>query len=68
VSIPDEIEGAHMHAFVALEPGMDAIGEQELFAFARHHLADYKLPRSIGCVHSLPKGSTGEKWTGKGSG
>jgi long-chain acyl-CoA synthetase len=60
VGIPDDIEGENVHAFVALKPGMDAVGEQELLAFAKHHLADYKLPQSITFIDSLPKGSTGK--------
>lgn len=60
VGIPDEIEGENVHAFIALKPGMEAIGEEELLAFASHHLADYKLPRSISFIDALPKGSTGK--------
>ena len=60
VGIPDEIEGENVHAFVALNPGMSTVGEQELLAFAGHHLADYKLPQSITFVNSLPKGATGK--------
>jgi long-chain acyl-CoA synthetase len=60
VGIPDDIEGENVHAFIALKAGMNAVGEQELLDFARHHLADYKLPQGITFIDSLPKGSTGK--------
>lgn len=46
-------------AFVVLRPGYDAT-EDELLAFARERLADYKVPESITFQDQLPKGSTGK--------
>jgi long-chain acyl-CoA synthetase len=60
VGIPDAVEGENVHAFVALKPGTDAVGQEELLKFAKYHLADYKVPQSITFIDSLPKGSTGK--------
>lgn len=60
VGIPDEIEGENVHAFVALKPGVGAVGERELLEFASHHIADYKLPQRITFIDALPKGATGK--------
>jgi long-chain acyl-CoA synthetase len=46
-------------AFVALRPGFQST-EDELLAFARERLADYKVPESIIFRDELPKGSTGK--------
>jgi long-chain acyl-CoA synthetase len=46
-------------AFVVLRPGCQAT-EDELRAFVRERLADYKIPESIVFREELPKGSTGK--------
>jgi len=46
-------------AFVVLRAGMEST-EDELIAFARERLADYKVPESILFRDELPKGSTGK--------
>jgi long-chain acyl-CoA synthetase len=51
--------GAIVIAFVVLRPGFEAT-EDELLAFARERLADYKVPESIIFRDELPKGSTGK--------
>jgi long-chain acyl-CoA synthetase len=60
VGVPDEEEGEIVKVFIALKPDAAAVSEQELLDFARHHIADYKLPESIRFIESLPKGSTGK--------
>lgn len=57
---PDKFEGEMVHAFIALKPGAESVTEEELLDFARHHLADYKLPESITFIDALPKGATGK--------
>lgn len=57
---PDEFEGEMVHAFIALKPDYKTITEKELLEFARHHLANYKLPESITFISALPKGATGK--------
>lgn len=60
IGVPDEFEGEVVHAFVALKPEAPAVSERELLAFAKEHLADYKLPERITFIESLPKSATGK--------
>ena len=60
VGITDEVEGEIIQAFIALKPSADDVTEDELIKFAKHHLADYKLPEGITFIDSLPKGATGK--------
>jgi long-chain acyl-CoA synthetase len=60
VGTPDSVEGENIQAFVALKPGYEEITEAILLEFARHHIADYKLPEHILFVDTLPKGATGK--------
>ena len=46
-------------AHVALRPGQQLV-EQELIAFARERLADYKVPATVIFHSQLPKGATGK--------
>ena len=56
---PDEFWGEVVLAYVALRPGHSATSE-ELIAFARQHLAEYKCPEQILFLPVLPKGATGK--------
>jgi fatty-acyl-CoA synthase len=58
VARPDPKWGEHPCAFIELRPGMAAT-ETEIIAFAREHLASYKLPRTV-IFDDLPKTSTGK--------
>ncbi len=58
VAKPDEKWGETPCAFVELKPGASATAE-ELIAFAREHLAHFKVPRHI-VFAELPKTSTGK--------
>lgn len=60
IGVSDEFEGEMVHAFVALKPDAKGISEKELLAFAKEHLADYKLPERIIFIDALPKGTTGK--------
>ena len=59
VGVADPVLGERVIAFVSLRPG-DAPGEEELIAFARQRLADYKTPERILSIEQLPKGLTGK--------
>jgi long-chain acyl-CoA synthetase len=58
-SEPDEIKGEVARAYIVLKngavPDVDAI-----LSYCRHHLAAYKVPRSVRFVTDLPKTSTGK--------
>jgi len=58
VARPDAKWGEHPCAFVELRPGASAT-DAEIIAFARSHLAGYKLPRTV-VFDDLPKTSTGK--------
>ncbi len=58
VARPDVKWGEHPCAFIELRAGASAT-EEEVVAFARAHLAGYKLPRTV-IFAELPKTSTGK--------
>lgn len=55
----DPLWGEIAVAHVALRPGR-RLEEQELIAFARERLADYKVPATVIFHSELPKGATGK--------
>ena len=56
---PDSYWGEVVLAYVALRAGHRASAE-ELIAFARRHLAEYKCPERVRFLPVLPKGITGK--------
>lgn len=63
--IPDEEWGEQVKAAVELEAGYQASPELEadILAFARQHLAGYKVPRSVDVEDELPRHPTGKLYT-----
>ena len=59
VGVPDEYRGETVRAFVALKEG-DGVTEDELVAYAKERMADYKYPRQIAFLDELPKTATGK--------
>ena len=59
ISIPDDRWGESVKAVIALKPGATATAD-ELMAFCRSRLADYKMPRSVDFVTELPKNPSGK--------
>jgi long-chain acyl-CoA synthetase len=57
--VPDPLYGEEVAAFVVLKEGHAADGE-EIATYCRTHLADYKCPKTVHVVASLPKGPTGK--------
>ncbi|HEX7671446.1 MAG TPA: AMP-binding protein, partial [Polyangiaceae bacterium] len=63
VGIPDERQGEVGMAFVVLRPGVgDGTGElaEELIAYCRERMANYKVPRVLEIVDSLPTNAAGK--------
>ena len=60
--IPDDEWGESVHAAIELEPGVAPGPDRadELLAFAREHLARYKIPRAIDFHDVLPRHPTGK--------
>jgi fatty-acyl-CoA synthase/long-chain acyl-CoA synthetase len=57
--IPSEEWGEVVHATVVRSPGSSLTGE-EITAFAREHLAGYKVPRSVEFTGELPRTGSGK--------
>ena len=57
--IPSQEWGEVVHATVVRAPGSSLTGE-ELTAFAREHLASYKVPRSVDFMDELPRTGSGK--------
>jgi fatty-acyl-CoA synthase/long-chain acyl-CoA synthetase len=56
--IPNEEWGESVHAVVV--PSRQGVTQEEITAFAREHLAGYKVPRSVSFVEELPKTGSGK--------
>ncbi|HBB86742.1 MAG TPA: long-chain fatty acid--CoA ligase [Blastocatellia bacterium] len=59
IGVPDPLYGEDVAAFVVFKEGKLA-SEEELIAYCRERLADYKSPKTIRIVESIPKGPTGK--------
>jgi acyl-CoA synthetase (AMP-forming)/AMP-acid ligase II len=57
--VPSEEWGETVHAVVVRYPG-HSIEDAGVVAFARAHLANYKIPRSVSFVDDLPKTGSGK--------
>ncbi|MGH3154867.1 MAG: class I adenylate-forming enzyme family protein [Streptosporangiaceae bacterium] len=57
--IPSEQWGEVVHATVVRSPG-SALTSEEVTAFARGHLASYKVPRSVAFADELPRTGSGK--------
>ena len=71
--IPSEEWGEVVHATVVRSPG-SSLTREEITAFAREHLASYKVPRSVDFTEELPRTGSGKLlkrqlrapyWTGR---
>jgi acyl-CoA synthetase (AMP-forming)/AMP-acid ligase II len=72
--VPDDDWGERVHAAVRLRAGQTLTAD-ELTAFARRHLADYKVPREVSFPAEFPRDSAGKLvkrllrdpyWAGRG--
>jgi long-chain acyl-CoA synthetase len=59
IGVPDPLYGEEVAAFIVLKEGAKAT-EEEIIAFCRARLADYKCPKSVRFVADIPKGPTGK--------
>ncbi|MEP6569680.1 MAG: long-chain-fatty-acid--CoA ligase [Acidobacteriota bacterium] len=59
IGVPDQLYGEEVAAFVVLKEGGEAT-EEEIIAFCRARLADYKCPKTVRIVKEIPKGPTGK--------
>lgn len=59
VGAPDKFMGERVKACIVLRPGQ-ALEEEAVTRFCKERLADYKVPRTIEFLPSLPRNSTGK--------
>jgi acyl-CoA synthetase (AMP-forming)/AMP-acid ligase II len=59
IGIPDERQGEVGMAFVVPAPGAD-VTEEGVIAWAREHMANYKVPRRVAVVDELPTNPSGK--------
>jgi acyl-CoA synthetase (AMP-forming)/AMP-acid ligase II len=57
--VPDDHWGERVHAAVQPRPGA-ALTAEEIIAFARQHLADYKIPREVTFHAEFPRDTAGK--------
>src|SRR6185295_6940122 len=55
IGVPDQLYGEEVAAFVVLKEGGEAT-EDDIIAFCRSRLADYKCPKTLRIVSEIPKG------------
>jgi acyl-CoA synthetase (AMP-forming)/AMP-acid ligase II len=59
IGIPNEEWGEAVHAVVVAQPG-ERLSEADVIAFAREHLASYKIPRSVSFLDEIPRTGSGK--------
>jgi len=57
--VPDDEWGERVHAALQVRPG-HALASEEVVAFAREHLAGYKVPREVSFHDEFPRDSAGK--------
>ena len=57
--VPDDDWGERVHAAIQLRPG-HALTADEVRAFARAHVADYKVPREVSFPQDFPRDTAGK--------
>lgn len=57
--IPDRYMGERVKACIVLKPNL-CLTAEEVQSYCGEHLADYKMPRTVDFVPSLPRNSTGK--------
>jgi long-chain acyl-CoA synthetase len=59
IGVPDDLLGQAIRAEIVLKPGAE-LAEPRVKAFIRSHLEDYKVPKTVAFVESLPKSAGGK--------
>jgi len=58
IGVPDPIQGEEVKAFISLKMGK-RINKNEIIEYCQEHMANYKCPKYITFLRSLPKSSSG---------
>ncbi len=59
LGIPHPLYGEEVKAFVVLRPGADC-REEDILAYCRERLAEFKCPKSAAFIPDIPKGPSGK--------
>ncbi len=59
IGVPDKSRGESVRAYVVLEENM-TLDKKDLMAFLKENLAQFKIPREIIEIETLPKNATGK--------
>ena len=59
IGVTDPLYGEEVAAFIVLKNGTE-VTEEELIAYCKSRLADYKCPKTVRFVEDIPKGPTGK--------
>ncbi len=59
IGVADALYGEEVKSFIVLREGESAT-EEEIFAYCRKHLADFKCPKTVAFLDDIPKGPTGK--------
>ena len=59
VGVPDERLGEVGRAYLTLRDGAD-LDEERVIAYAREHLANFKVPRSVVFLDAFPRNAAGK--------
>jgi long-chain acyl-CoA synthetase len=59
IGIPDAYHGESVRACIALKPGSSTTAD-EVIAYCRTNLVDYKVPRSVEIRETLPMSAVGK--------
>ena len=57
--VPSEEWGESVHAVLVVEPGAE-VSESDVIAYAREHVAGYKIPRSVSFEDEIPRTGSGK--------
>ncbi|HXX47248.1 MAG TPA: AMP-binding protein [Myxococcota bacterium] len=59
IGIPNEEWGESVHAVIVRLPDAQ-LGEEDILAYGREHLAGYKIPRSVTFADEIPRNASGK--------
>jgi fatty-acyl-CoA synthase len=59
IGVDDEEFGKRLAAYVVAKPG-EALGEEDVREFVKHHLARFKVPRDVFFLDELPRNPSGK--------
>lgn len=59
IGVPDPKYGEEVKSFVVVKPG-ETLTEDEVLAYCKAHLANFKCPKYVAFIDEIPKGPTGK--------